>query len=158
MPFSTASRRRISIHALTRRATICQTRLIFATQFQSTPSRGGRPGNQIRQEIRLYFNPRPHEEGDAVTVIDMFNACISIHALTRRATGQWYLYRKYQNNFNPRPHEEGDGGKMGGIESRVHFNPRPHEEGDGILRLMPPSKRRISIHALTRRATSSCNL
>ena len=33
-----------------------------------------------------YFNPRPHEEGDTLTVTGVAIADISIHALMKRAT------------------------------------------------------------------------
>ena len=58
--------------------------------------------------IVLYFNPRPHEEGDIAGVNYDFKT----------------------TNFNPRPHEEGD--FFGGIHclKSDYFNPRPHEEGD----------------------------
>ena len=86
---------RISIHALTRRATssvsIYDLRM---NKFQSTPSRGGRPHLLSRANCHHYFNPRPHEEGDILILLQL---CIS-------------------SNFNPRPHEEGD------IENeRLHY-------------------------------------
>ncbi len=56
----------------------------------------------------LYFNPRPHEEGDVI--------------ISRQL--QALLY------FNPRPHEEGDRNLCTAGNGISHFNPRPHEEGD----------------------------
>ena len=100
----------ISIHALTRRATICATVSQSARLFQSTPSRGGRPFSISRSpSLSHNFNPRPHEEGDRDNKGEQPQTQISIHALTRRAT-------------------------LGNLEA-LHT-------------------RQISIHALTRRATT----
>ena len=59
-----------------------------------------------------YFNPRPREEGDDITVDE-------------------YISEK---NFNPRPREEGDSLHSSYRLVRVNFNPRPREEGDRYLR------------------------
>ena len=40
------------------------------------------------------------------------------------------------------------------IAKKEGFNPRPHAEGDGICFTIL-QKRRVSIHALTRRATAN---
>ena len=38
---------------------------------------------------QLHFNPRPREEGDALTkLFEQINQCISIHALVKRATSE----------------------------------------------------------------------
>ena len=60
-----------------------------------------------------------------------------------------------KKNFNPRPREEGDE-----VIDKAHiykndFNPRPREEGD-IRFVVFPLERGISIHALVKRATSTC--
>ena len=62
----------------------------------------------------------------------IFNMCISIHALPRRATLDTGLRR----------------GEI------PHFNPRPPAEGDLLFSLIDTSLFIISIHALPRMATS----
>ena len=59
----------------------------------------------------MYFNPRPHEEGDgkdlSIIAIDD-GIVISIHALMKRATVGDTVNKGDKLDFNPRPHEEGD--------------------------------------------------
>ena len=83
----------ISIHALVKRATqiICR----FAHLLND-------------------FNPRPREEGDALTTV----------------------FKGVMEYFNPRPREEGDAVAHTGTVSDVDFNPRPREEGDVMLATM----------------------
>ena len=98
----------VSIHALTRRATLIalvpmdsdlfqstpsrggrQTFFAYImgfVKFQSTPSRGGRPGALEPAPWPTGFNPRPHAEGDLRACTALQKAEVSIHALTRRAT------------------------------------------------------------------------
>ena len=121
----------ISIHALVKRAT---------AMVSASP------------RIRINFNPRPREEGDAAGVALYGTKWISIHALVKRATSistsifpfcvisihalvkrATQLLR--QNStclfyFNPRPREEGDERHMVFVVLRRNFNPRPREEGD----------------------------
>ncbi len=81
--------------------------------------------------------------------------CISIHALTRRATPPSIHGRGLGKDFNPRTHEECDLGCW--ISKSGHFvfqsthsrGVRPHHQ------FMDEELERISIHALTRSATSS---
>ncbi len=77
----------ISIHALVKRATA---------------------SNASASSLSSDFNPRPREEGDAVTK-DNDGAL---------------------GDFNPRPREEGDWYNYTRQEVDVDFNPRPREEGD----------------------------
>ena len=64
----------ISIHALMKRATMSVTRL---------------------EPISYYFNPRPHEEGDAPGTNLKFDGEISIHALMKRATSDYVPWQSY---------------------------------------------------------------
>ena len=99
----------VSIHALTRRATKIVSMISKYKRFQSTPSRGGRPYLRIKQSKSVFcFNPRPHAEGD-----DFFNIDFNV-----------------VNSFNPRPHAEGDSRVFQHLLSHPCFNPRPHAEGD----------------------------
>ena len=145
---------RVSIHALTRRATILKKCAAPISWFQSTPSRGGRQKSIGFMYHILGFNPRPHAEGDrtnhgtgkgallvsihALTrratkllIVVRPAVMVSIHALTRRATCTTYKGSVCSSSFNPRPHAEGD--------------QLPH---GSLLQSF------VSIHALTRRATS----
>ena len=78
----------ISIHALVKRATGKGRPLIF---------------------FGFYFNPRPREEGDEKTGINVRTIQhISIHALVKRATYAAETTIHLKAYFNPRPREEGD--------------------------------------------------
>ena len=106
-----------------------------------------RPDNE-----KLYFNPRPREEGDAIadetntesgisihalvkratyfgdSFVILCN--ISIHALVKRATALRGIRERKKLYFNPRPREEGDSPTSSSRAIRADFNPRPREEGD----------------------------
>ncbi len=149
-PFNT----RISIHALTRRAT-----LEFGYEkaplenFNPRPHEEGDKVKKIDGSEKLNFNPRPHEEGDLFGCAQgnadgYFNPRPHEEGdVSPDIIGRMLLY------FNPRPHEEGDADEGFRMHHAGNFNPRPHEEGDHAacqLELIED----ISIHALTRRATS----
>ena len=55
--------------------------------------------------------------------------------------------------FNPRPREEGDSSLSALSATTCDFNPRPREEGDFTSTATGTDKKRISIHALVKRAT-----
>ena len=55
---------------------------------------------------------------------------ISIHALTRSATKRWRVYSRSLCNFNPRTHEECDLERVDSCANAQNFNPRTHEECD----------------------------
>ena len=57
------------------------------------------------------------------------------------------------SDFNPRPREEGDIMLSNNEAKAVNFNPRPREEGDAGNVLGIHDFKRISIHALVKRAT-----
>ena len=77
---------------------------------------------------------------------------ISIHALVKRATRHSIEGFHFGLYFNPRPREEGDVAHTGTVSDVGNFNPRPREEGDlGIPN--SDTTKRISIHALVKRAT-----
>ena len=104
---------------------------------------------------RVYFNPRPREEGDAfITDVEYINNIsihalvkrattyrpssksaqfISIHALVKRATNNGVIIYNNYLHFNPRPREEGDSSRILQMDNIRHFNPRPREEGDIFL-------------------------
>ena len=67
--------------------------------------------DRVRGFSRLYFNPRPHEEGDPAP---------------ERGSAK-------PKDFNPRPHEEGDPTNDLLVWAIKDFNPRPHEEGDNSI-------------------------
>ena len=56
----------------------------------------------------IYFNPRPREEGDVLTLKPDMLKSISIHALVKRATHVVLCTDNDEGDFNPRPREEGD--------------------------------------------------
>ena len=146
----------VSIHALTRSATssanawlfeqlcfnprtheecdgLCYLSYTDRKGFQSTHSRGVRHYYTFAH-VRLWvcFNPRTHEECDSYVLL----------------SGQVFAC------FNPRTHEECDLFHPDYHVTVAGFNPRTHEECD--LPLMgetscPPC---VSIHALTRSATT----
>ena len=98
--------------------------------FQSTHSRGVRRRSRVCFSRRIYFNPRTHEECDFVPFSIDKRLEISIHALTRSATGLVQGTLITIINFNPRTHEECDR-TLSVIPSFIsYFNPRTHEECD----------------------------
>ena len=88
---------------------VCVMLAYYAVTFQSTPSWRGRHGNKNDiSNPKLYFNPRPREEGDPIMFNVSVGQCISIHALVKRATAVPVVFIDKFNDFNPRPREEGD--------------------------------------------------
>ena len=122
---------RISIHALVKRATfICYNDYNETRYFNPRPREEG-DGITVDEYIsEKNFNPRPREEGDVSRKLLIKTIEISIHALVKRATKE----RKYCvtdcQYFNPRPREEGDLLSITILSVIIHFNPRPREEGD----------------------------
>ena len=81
--------------------------------------------------VRVYFNPRPREEGDPCHIFRAYCPMkISIHALVKRATGWNNQMLTSITDFNPRPREEGDMRIYAVAKGIFYFNPRPREEGD----------------------------
>ena len=144
--------------------------------FQSTPARGGRHVQACIVRIDKSFNPRPHAAGDPIrnwprTAPTSFNPRphaagdeeldrpndlfrVSIHARTRRATGKKKYNDEEEASFNPRPHAAGDSTRPLAAHAPIRFNPRPHAAGDPRP-ARPCRATCVSIHARTRRATSS---
>ncbi len=130
-----------------------------------------------RQADAKYFNPRPHEEGDysAGTDFELWDISIhaltrratrhplsishllsiSIHALTRRATRKRDKRQRKAGNFNPRPHEEGDNTVRERTLNCGTFQSTPSRGGRHVFIDIPIACSFISIHALTRRATTN---
>ncbi len=124
------------------------------------------------------FNPRTHEECDSVchdvlATFIMFQSThsrrvrhqhyllhlrlnVSIHALTKSATGCIRTPSIRNGCFNPRTHEECDLAQSFRYRLRDSFNPRTHEECDKFLTASGQNKQ-VSIHALTKSATFSFN-
>ena len=166
----------ISIHALTKRATRIH-RKVICQLLISIHALTKRATSRLFSILNIFsnFNPRSHEESDvkffkfdnvklsisihALTKRATINACnisdcfkISIHALTKRATKENHEHKYVCFNFNPRSHEESDKTQQVKGFSYKNFNPRSHEESDQRLSFLL-SKLKISIHALTKRAT-----
>ena len=79
--------RKISIHALVKRATIGGAGIIKdRLHFNPRPREEGDLSVKVSSQISNYFNPRPREEGDPT---------------------EGYML-EVDDNFNPRPREEGD--------------------------------------------------
>ena len=76
----------ISTHDLTRRSTHRKQKRKVANIFQLTTSRGGRQLSGRRTQSYSYFNSRPHEEVDLLSVRKKSLSDISTHDLTRRST------------------------------------------------------------------------
>ena len=78
-------------------------------EFQSTPSRGGRQAVGNDAFFQFLFQSTPSRGGRPASVpLKLFGLIVSIHALTRRATGGLQHNRGQPERFNPRPHAEGD--------------------------------------------------
>ncbi len=83
---------------------------------------------------------------------------ISIHALTKSATRRDGHSPSLRHNFNPRTHEECDTIRYHVFIARLHFNPRTHEECDAGPVGKLTEMQMISIHALTKSATTLCRM
>ena len=101
----------VSIHALTRSATVPSFCRRNNSPFQSTHSRGVRPCCSVTAFSRSCFNPRTHEECDTAMV----------------------MHAEHIPSFNPRTHQECD----------------LRQDADIYV------INRVSIHALTRSATEN---
>ena len=127
---------RVSIHALTRSATMNYMFCIPYEGFQSTHSRGVRRPQESTIRARSSFNPRTHEECDAL----------------RSGFAGWIW------SFNPRTHEECDMRCFMTFRSMWRFQ---STHSRGVRHHNPLAWRqeiRVSIHALTRSATRRSNL
>ena len=127
-------KRKISIHALAKRATFCLAGCLCGDNVISIHALAKRATNQIRHInlIIRHFNPRPRKEGDAFCVFDAASFCISIHALAKRATTQIVCL---QGNYLISIHA---------LAKRAT-----------IHKSSPVAKTEISIHALAKRATAN---
>ena len=100
------------------------------------------------------FNPRSHEESDINNIsTDEVTPKISIHALTKRATRKLSKALNGLGYFNPRSHEESDGIKAIKWEEEQKFQSTLSRRERLDLPLRDGDTERISIHALTKRAT-----
>ena len=125
--------KKISIHALVKRATGCTPAPIADTRhFNPRPREEGDGVSRPLAAHPADFNPRPREEGDSRLHRGLeFFSCISIHALVKRATVCAQAFAIFiKENFNPRPREEGDQILHSLSAVNGYFNPRPREEGD----------------------------
>ena len=151
---------KISIHAPTRGATLTATTTQMHTQeFQSTLPREERRWRYKHGRNKHRFQSTlPREERRIIHNNVVLLTRISIHAPTRGATKFQHhrkgLYLTFQSTL---PREE-----RRHIASQAHqlmdFNPRSHERSDHLLMPKLWHKKRISIHAPTRGATSSSSL
>ncbi len=144
----------VSIHALAKRATSAPFAECIVPMFQSTPSRRGR--RQCRHLLNRTTLVSIHALAKRATGSQHLvreRTRVSIHALAKRATGLPALSRS-RSQFQSTPSRRG----RRGIPHRVslqglRFNPRPREEGDVTASVDVKSIRRVSIHALAKRAT-----
>ena len=79
---------------------------------------------------------------------------ISIHALTKSATAASATRQPDPYNFNPRTHKECDSKSSLVCAFMFYFNPRTHKECDQNYTIGLSHDLDISIHALTKSATS----
>ena len=127
-----AALKKISIHALAKRATLCRLLPIKSTAaFQSTPSQRGRPLFLSDNLDSGFISIHALAKRATVIVTDLLSVFfISIHALVKRATFTYRGITAVKRNFNPRPREEGDFLTFVLPLTKTDFNPRPREEGD----------------------------
>ena len=88
-----------------------------------------------RQEVQTeYFNSRPCERGDWVSILDeTIGEPISIHAPARGATWTQRFRRLHRRYFNSRPCERGDVSVWRRGTDAPDFNSRPCERGDDAV-------------------------
>ena len=145
-------KRLVSIHALTRRATINSLPHGKLQWFQSTPSRGGRQQKILRTQHLFTFQSTPSRGGRLVCSCHWV-----IHGLfqsTPSRGGRHTLHSIYHvtSTFQSTPSRGGRPCRRTLRWSAVGFNPRPHAEGDSLV-VNRAEIKPVSIHALTRRAT-----
>jgi len=149
-------RKLISIHAPARGATLFRGLCIrFASIFQSTPLREGRPHPNIWLSVRIIFQSTPLREGrPKQRIICQKILVISIHAPARGATTTWPLNfggATFQSTplregrltiatggphievFQSTPLREGRRRYPRSILQALYFNPRPCARGDYLL-------------------------
>ena len=100
----------VSIHALTRSATVYILMIMTDLRFQSTHSRGVRRAvTSVDSAIRQFQST--HSRGVRLSMPYCFitRQTVSIHALTRSATAHSLQHTYPLSGFNPRTHEECDG-------------------------------------------------
>ena len=78
----------------------------------------------------LGFNPRAHTERDLTPWHSNTFYRVSIHALTRSATGYYLYFKVVITCFNPRAHTERDCRVTVNTYALSGFNPRAHTERD----------------------------
>ena len=167
----------ISIHALTRSATIRAALAYGFCRFQSTHSRGVRRkrvsfclpcfafqsthSRGVRQELFKAINKEIAISIHALTrsatpfqVMSKLCDAISIHALTRSATTCTTSVRHKYFYFNPRTHEECDGKRVSFRLPSFAFQSTHSRGVRPRLSIHYYPSRPISIHALTRSATA----
>ena len=122
----------VSIHALTRRATEFSTHIV------------------CRIPVSIHALTRRATQSGHHRFLQYL---VSIHALTRRATSM-HTFSGLSSGFQSTPSRGGRPKDEGREPAKISFNPRPHAEGDKIEKVTHLYFF-VSIHALTRRATSS---
>ena len=103
----------------------------YISSFQSTPSQRGRL-RPTRHLVKTWFISI-HALAKRATgnyYSHAYIADISIHALAKRATWATYGIKITRLHFNPRPRKEGDVRYSGYLCVLCYFNPRPRKEGD----------------------------
>ena len=148
-----AKESRVSIHALTRRATKVVD-VVSAINVVSIHALTRRATEELRKVAadKIRFNPRPHAEGDNNSAFFVVGLMVSIHALTRRATRLQVcsaMFRRFQSTPSRGGRPEGDGYEKPCVLVSIHALTRratAFEIAQGITA-------EVSIHALTRRAT-----
>ena len=96
-------------------------------QFQSTPSRGGRPMTSGSMTTPSSFNPRPRVEGDSPRRLRVPTGSFNPHP---RGGDLAALPRMSSGVFRPHPRAEGDVPAEHLNTLLKCFNPRPRVEGD----------------------------
>ena len=148
----------ISIHALARRATIGK---FITTGLETNFNPRSRKESDIDKRIaelksKLFQSTLSQGERPNRYKYASMRETISIHALARRATTVGTNKRINTYNFNPRSRKESDAKTDNNTMLCKDFNPRSRKESDPIVINTPIGAKRISIHALARRAT--CHL
>ena len=106
----------------------------------------------------ICFNPRTHEECDQYIPFESCRLEVSIHALTRSAT---FTEHSAMTGFLfQSTHSRGVRLRLTRQAQRYkkRFNPRTHEECDLSWGVIHKVTRFVSIHALTRSATSASSM
>ena len=128
---ATGDRKKISIHALMKRATKLDSKSLAALTISiHALMKRATPQEETARQLLAISIHALMKRATSIYSKSKIQCLISIHALMKRATQTVQHTIHSRANFNPRPHEESDLFNVVFRSFNRYFNPRPHEESD----------------------------